>query len=272
MVLVWIVICTFGISAISWLGLVLLYIKKEFLQRILTPLIAFSAGSLIGGAFIHLIPESLHKANSPEIVFLWLFFGFLLFFMVEQFLNWHRARHISPHMENNEGHHHASLGSNGKVKSSASYLILIADGIHNFIGGLAIGSSFLVSVNVGIITLIAAAAHEVPQEFGDFGILVHGGWKRKNALWSNFFSALSIVPGGILAFYLSNSIDTTLMLAFAAGNFIYLAASDLIPEITHGQTHELVKGKYSLKKRFLYIALFLIGFGIIYLTRLIFHK
>jgi zinc and cadmium transporter len=112
----------------------------------------------------------------------------------------------------------------------------LADGLHNFIGGLAIGGSFLVSVKVGIVTWIAAAAHEIPQELADFGILIRGGWQKRQALFYNFVSALSIVPGAVLAYLAAGALDTTFLLPFAAGNFIYIAASDLIPEVKHAQT------------------------------------
>lgn len=142
--------------------------------------------------------------------------GFALFLLMEQFLAWH---------------HSHSMAITGR--QPVTYLILLADGLHNFIGGLAIGASFIVSTEAGIITWIAAAAHEVPQELGDFGILIRGGWGKVQALVANFLSAATILPGGLLAYYVSADVDIALLLSFAAGNFIYIAASDLIPEIKH---------------------------------------
>jgi zinc and cadmium transporter len=112
-----------------------------------------------------------------------------------------------------------------------TYLILVADGVHNFIGGLAVAEAFLIDVRVGISTWLAAAAHEVPQELGDFGILIHGCWNKGQALLYNFISALTFLAGGILAYSASFAVDVTFLLPFAAGNFIYIAAADLIPEI-----------------------------------------
>jgi zinc and cadmium transporter len=112
-------------------------------------------------------------------------------------------------------------------------LILIADGLHNFIGGLAVAGAFLIDVRVGISAWIAAAAHEIPQELGDFGILIHGGWKKGRALLYNLLSALTFLVGGIIAYGASLTADVTFLLPFAAGNFIYIAAADLIPEIKH---------------------------------------
>jgi zinc and cadmium transporter len=114
-------------------------------------------------------------------------------------------------------------------------MILIADGLHNFIGGLAIGGSFLINIRAGMITAIIEAVHEVPQELGDFGILLYGGWKKPKALLANFLSALAIIPGGILSLYSSESFNTEILLPFAGGNFLYIAASDLIPEIKGSQ-------------------------------------
>lgn len=201
-------------SLIAWVGLLTLVLKEELLQKILLILVAFSAGALLGGAFLHLIPEAVETWGSRLSLYLWLLLGFAIFFIMEQFINWHHC-HKPP----------------SQHKTPVTYLILVADAMHNFIGGLAIASSFLISIEIGIITWIAAAAHEIPQEFGDFGILIKGGWKKTNALLYNFFSALTIVIGALVTVFISRSINITFLLPFAAGNFIYIAASDLIPEI-----------------------------------------
>jgi len=216
--LLWIIGSTFAMSLIAWVGLIVLFLREELLKKILLPLVAFSAGALLGGAFLHLIPETMIKVGPRLDMFLWILVGFSIFFLLEQFLHWHHCHRIP-----------------SEHKKPVTYLILIADGIHNFIGGLAIASSFMISVPTGIITWIACAAHEIPQELGDFGILIHGGWKKYRALLFNFFSALTIIPGALLAYFLSNSMDITFLLPFAAGNFIYIASSDLIPEIKHGE-------------------------------------
>jgi zinc and cadmium transporter len=214
--LAWIVGSAAAMSAIAWVGLFTAALRPEQLERLLLPLVAFAAGSLFGGAFLHLLPEAVAARGPGLETFLPAVVGFGLFFLMEQFLSWH---------------HEHSMGTD--TKQPVTYLILLADGLHNFIGGLAIGSSFIVSTEVGIVTWIAAAAHEVPQELGDFGILIRGGWGRLQALVANFVSAATIVPGALLAFYLSADFDVTFLLSFAAGNFIYIAASDLIPEVKH---------------------------------------
>ena len=214
--LFFIILASIAMSLIAWIGLITLSIKEELLKDILIFLVAFSAGALLGGAFLHLIPESILKGENTIIIFIWLLIGFAIFFLMEQFLQWQHTHKVA-----------------SEYKEPVGYLILVADAIHNFIGGLAIASSFMVNLEVGIITWIACAAHEIPQELGDFGILLNSGWKKYNALIFNFISALTIIPGGILTFFLSTKIDTTFLLAFAAGNFIYIACSDLIPEIKH---------------------------------------
>jgi zinc and cadmium transporter len=143
-----------------------------------------------------------------------------------------------------------------------TYLILLADGLHNFIGGLAIGASFLVSIEVGVITWVAAAAHEIPQEMGDFGILIRGGWGKLAALVANFISAATIIPGALLAYYLSGNFDVSLLLSFAAGNFLYIAASDLIPEVKHDRL---------VRNNVVHFAAFIAGVGVILATRTMLH-
>lgn len=214
--LIWILGSTFAMSLIAWIGALTLALKEKVLQKVLLFLVAFSAGALLGGAFLHMMPEAVGEFTSVLSPFIWLLVGFSIFFILEQFMCWHHCHRVP-----------------SKHFTPVTYLILIADGIHNFIGGLAIAGSFLVSIETGVLTWLAAAAHEIPQEFGDFGILIRGGWEKHKALLFNFFSALTIVLGGIVAVFLSQSIDVTFLLPFAAGNFVYIATADLIPEIKH---------------------------------------
>ncbi len=243
--LIWIIVAALAMSSIAWIGLITLSIKENLLRKILLYLVAFSAGALLGGAFLHLIPESIHKGGDLLHISLWVLIGFSLFFLMEQFLQWQHSHKVAV-----------------DYKAPVSYLILVADGVHNFIGGLAIASSFMVSLEVGIITWIACAAHEIPQELGDFGILIHGGWEKYRALAFNFVSALTILPAGILTFFISVNIDTLYLLPFAAGNFLYIAASDLIPEIKHG--------KEGVLNRISHFGTFCVGIILILLVRMIF--
>lgn len=241
--LIWIIASTLTMSLIAWIGLITLFLKEKLLKKIILPLVAFSAGALLGGAFLHMLPEAITKMDNLLSVFLWLLFGFTLFFLLEKFIQWHHC-HKAP----------------SEHKKPVTYLILIADAIHNFIGGMAIAGAFIVDIKIGIVTWLACAAHEVPQELGDFGILIHGGWDKKKALLFNFLSALTIIVGGVIVYFISIKIDVTFLLPFAAGNFIYIASSDLIPEI---------KLDKNLKNNLIHFIAFVIGILLILLVRFI---
>ncbi|KPJ54876.1 hypothetical protein AMJ47_02270 [Parcubacteria bacterium DG_72] len=245
MILLYILISTVLISVIAFVGALTLFFKKELVNKILLVLVSFAAGSLIGGAFLHLIPEAIEELGNNNLLTLFLFvlLGFIIFFILEQFIGWHHC-HKTEHI------------------ASFSYLILISDAIHNFIDGLIIAGSFAVSSAIGITTTLAVALHEIPQEIGDFGILVYGGFKRKKALLFNFFSAITVVLGGIVGFLLFKQIGDYIvyLLPFAAGNFIYIASADLIPE---------VKQKCELKKLIAHFVVFLLGISLMLLIKII---
>lgn len=210
----WIAISGCAMSIIALVGSLTLFLKQATLERILLPLVAFAAGSLIGGALFHMIPESVHAMEGSLAVYVWTAAGFLVFLALEQFLDWQH------------GHHHAA-----DEPQPLTYLILIADGLHNFIGGLFVAASFLVSIPLGVVAWLAAAAHEVPQELGDFAVLVHSGWSKTRALVFNFLSALTFLIGGLATYFASATFDVAFLVPFAAGNFLYIGATDLIPEI-----------------------------------------
>lgn len=217
----WIFFGGVAMSIIALVGSVTLVLREETLKKLLLPLVALASGTLLGGALFHMIPASVDKVGNRLSIYIWILVGFGLFLGLEQFLHWHHC-HRTPS-------EHRPL----------TYLILIADGVHNFIGGLAVAGAFLIDIKVGISTWMAAAAHEVPQELGDFGILIHGGWRKGSALLYNFLSALTFLVGGIVAYSASFTFDVTFLLPFAAGNFIYIAAADLIPEIKHEESARL---------------------------------
>ena len=247
MTLVYILIATFLVSMISFIGALTLFLKEKLLNKILLILVAFSAGALIGGAFLHLIPEAIEEVGLDEggilKIFLYLLLGFCIFFILEQFINWH--------------HHHAT--SHPEI-TSFSYLILVSDGIHNFIDGFVIAASFVISLPVGIVTVLAVILHEIPQELGDFGVLIYGGFKKSKALFLNFLTGLLAVFGGVAGFFLSEKIGDSIvfLLPFAAANFIYIACSDLIPEI---------KRKETSKKSLIYFFVFLLGISLMLLLK-----
>ncbi len=211
--LAWIATTGLLMSAISLVGSVTLLLPEATLRRILMPLVALASGTLLGGAFFHMIPAAVEDRGNGLSVYCWILGGFSLFFVLEQFLKWHHCHRVPSEHE------------------PLTILILLADAVHNFIGGLAVAGAFLIDVRVGITTWLAAAAHEVPQELGDFGILIHGGWRKGSALLYNFLSALTFFAGGLVAYFASFTFNTSFLLPFAAGNFIYIAAADLIPEI-----------------------------------------
>lgn len=240
-----ILIATFIISLIAFIGIFALAIKEKILNKILLILVALSAGALIGGAFLHLLPEAIEESTNLSVLFLFLIIGFCLFFLLEQFLHWHHCKH--------EG---------CETKKPFAKLILFSDGIHNFIDGLVIAGSFIINVPIGIATTIAIALHEIPQEIGDFGVLVYGGFTKTKALFYNFISALTCILGGILGFFLSGTIGDKIiyLLPFAAGGFIYIAASDLIPEIKHHK---------DFKRALLHFGVFLLGIILMFLFKLL---
>jgi zinc and cadmium transporter len=213
-VFAWIVVSGLAMSAIAMVGSATLVLSERALQVILLPLVAFAAGSLLGGAFFHMLPVGLDAGMSDVAVYGLVLAGFAVFFGLEQFLHWH--------------HCHRAEAS---CKKPLTYLILIGDGLHNFLGGLAVAGTFLIDIRLGIITWLAAAAHEVPQELGDFGVLVHGGWEKRRALLYNMYSALTFLVGGLIAYAASFRLDVSFLVPFAAGNFIYIGAADLIPEV-----------------------------------------
>jgi zinc and cadmium transporter len=235
--LLWIVLGGVLMSAIALVGSVTLLLKESTLEKLLLPLVSFAAGSLIGGALFHMLPASL-LAMPVMSASGWVALGFLLFFGLEQLLHWHHC-------------HRASAD----CRKPLTYLILIGDGLHNFLGGLSIAGVFLLDTRLGIAAWLAAAAHEVPQELGDFGVLIHGGWKKRTALLFNLISGLTFLIGGLVAYVASLQLDVRWLVPFAAGNFLYIGASDLVPEINKAR---------SLKTNVLHFVAFAAGLGLLF--------
>lgn len=233
-----IIIATFLISLCVWVAVIFLYFKKDLLKKITIFLIALSAGALMGGAFLHLLPEAVEliEGDTPYIFIL---ISFVLFFLVEKVLHW---RHCH----------------DGDCKiHTFGYMNLFGDSIHNFIDGLIIASTFLIDYKLGFITTLAIALHEIPQEIGDFGVLIHAGFEKKKALIINYLISLSIILGGITGYFINSSIDGIIsyLLPFAAGGFLYIAATDLVPEI---RKHE------NIKRSIISILIFIFGVLIMY--------
>jgi zinc and cadmium transporter len=207
------------VSLIAFVGIIFAGLRESLLNRVTMVLVGFASGTLLGGAFLHLLPEVLTPENNSTTVFLCVIVGIVSFFALEKFLYWR-------HCHERECPTHTFV-----------YLNLIGDGIHNFIDGMVIAATFMFSFELGFATTLAVIFHEVPQELGDFGVLVYGGLSRKKALAFNFMSAVTAILGALTTYFLAylKSIEA-LLVPFAAGGFIYIAATDLMPEL-HKKAH-----------------------------------
>ncbi len=238
------------VSAISFIGLWTFAMKTGRVQKIVLYLVSFAAGGLLGDAFLHLLPELVEETGFGLKISLAVLLGIFISFIIEKLI-W---RHCHNHKCSTSHHSHHHLHTHLKP---FAYLNLLGDGIHNFIDGLIIGASYLVSMPVGVSTTLAVILHEIPQEIGDFGVLVHGGFTPVKALFFNFISALLAVLGAVVALLLNTSADVAQYLVpFAAGNFIYIACVDLLPEM-----HKSVETAQTLKQ----IMAFALGIGIMLL-------
>lgn len=251
MILFYILISVLIISFISFVGIFTILLKKKNLHKITTILISFAAGGLLGGAFFHLLPESVEKGGNP---FLMVIIGIVLFFVIEIFLHWH---HCQTHGGENEC-------LRKKKTKPVGILNLVGDAVHNFTDGIIIGASFLADIHLGIITTLAVAFHEIPQELGDFGILIHSGFSVKKAIFFNFLSALTAIIGGLAVYFFATLFNGIIiyLIPFAAGGFIYIAMTDLLAEI---------KEEHETKKVILQLFVFLFGLSLMFLTKYILH-
>lgn len=225
------------VSLISLIGILTLSIKANRLKTILIYFIAFSAGALFGDAFLHLLPELVEKNGFTLTISSFILVGIAIFFTMEKIIHWQHCHHPIT-----KEHVHPFAIMN-----------LVGDGVHNFIDGLIIGASYIVSIPIGIATTIAVVLHEIPQEIGDFGVLIHGGFSKAKALGLNFLTALSAIIGAVIALVASTYIENIeiFIIPIAVGGFIYIAGSDLIPEL---HAHE-----FSTRKAILQLAAFLAG-------------
>ncbi|MBR9693368.1 ZIP family metal transporter, partial [Candidatus Woesearchaeota archaeon] len=215
------------VSLASLVGLALLSLKQKTLRAILLELVAFSIGALLGGVFFHLLPETIEQIGFGLPVAATLLGGFLAAFILEKYIHWHHCHgaHCDHHTPD---HHH--------IKPFA-YVNLLGDGVHNFMDGILIAAAYIVSIPTGIATTVAVLFHEIPQEIGDFAVLIHAGFSRMKALLVNFLSALTALLGAILLLLFKDALAPIIpyLLPFAAGTFLYLAGTDLIPEL-HKET------------------------------------
>jgi zinc and cadmium transporter len=230
----------------SFSGIVFLALKEKLLHKILIWLIALACGAMLGGAFLHLLPEAVESGINIMHIGLLFIAGILVFFILEKFLHWR-------HCHDEKCKVHADV-------HPVAYLNLIGDGLHNFMDGMIIAAAYLVNLQLGIATTFAVIVHEIPQEIGDFGVLIYAGLKKKKALFLNFLSALVAVVGALVAYFMHDSLNTAFLLPFAAGGFIYIAATDLIPEL-----HKKSKASESILQ-FIFIV---IGLALMWLLKFI---
>lgn len=235
-----------AVSLISLIGLLTISVSMERLRKFLIFLVSFAAGSLLGGALLHLLPEAIEQAEEIMKPMFLILFGIVLFFTLEKILFW---RHC--HLPTTENHPHPVAINN-----------IIGDGFHNLIDGMIIAGSYMISVPLGLSTTLAVLLHEIPQEIGDFGILIHAGYSRKKALFFNFLSATLAIIGAVLTIAIGNSFVglQEYIIPFTVGGFIYIAAADLMPELK-AETHT---GRSVLQ-----LMAFLVGIGMMALLLLI---
>ncbi|MBD3238389.1 MAG: ZIP family metal transporter [Candidatus Moranbacteria bacterium] len=238
-----IIISCFLISLIALLIILIIIKVKKNTKQISIYLVALSAGTFLGGAFLHLLPEAAEKLEL-DLIYPVLLIAFSCYYILEKLIHW---RHC---------HKKAC------AVHAFGYMNLIGDSVHNFIDGLIIASAFLTDVKLGIATLIAVALHEIPQEIGDFGVLIQAGFKTKKALLVNYLVAITVIFGGVVGFLLINQLTAIkpYLLVIAAGGFMYIAMSDLIPEI---------RQKQKLKQSTLIFSYFVAGMGLMYLVKII---
>jgi len=233
----------FFIALLSFSGFVFFKLPQESLKKLLLVLVSFSAGALIGDVFFHLLPEAIGK--DPDSINIWVFIiaGLLIFFVLEKIIHW---RHC--HIPTSKEHPH-ELG----------IMNLVGDGLHNFLDGVIIVGAFLTDFNLGVATILAVIAHEIPQKIGDFGILVYAGYSKwKAVVWNFIFSLFSFLGGLLALFWINNEQFLPFLAAFTAGSFIYVAVADLIPEI---------KKESSLKYSMIQLVSIVLGIALMYFLK-----
>jgi zinc and cadmium transporter len=235
-----------AISLISLVGVFTLMLGMRRLEWALPLLISLAVGGLFGDALIHLLPEAFENSTATVLTSTYVILGILLFFALEQFLHWH--------------HEHRTLSLN--PVHPVGYTILVGDGVHNLLDGLIIGASYLISPSVGLATTVAVAAHEIPQEQGDFGVLLHAGFTPRRALLLNFLSGILAVAGVVISLLIGPVASgyTEVMVPLTAGGFLYIAGADLIPEL---------RRQHKLPTALAQFAMIGLGLGLMYLLLLL---
>lgn len=236
------------VSLVSFAGAATLFLRKQDINRFLLVFASISAGTLFGGAFLHLLPEAVEEAGAFNAsISVFVLAGIIVFFLLDQLIHWK--------------HSHASsslVHTVDRSSKSIAYLNLLGDGLHNFLDGLLIAGSYLVSIPTGVSTTLAVVIHEVPQEIADFGVLLYSGLSWKKALAFNFLSACTAIAGTIAGLFLGMRSEAfiEMIIPFAAGAFIYIAGSNLLPE--------LFRKKHALRSLLFQTAMFVLGIALMY--------
>jgi len=229
------------VSLVSLAGVITLSFNLEKLKKILIFFVSFSAGSLLGGAFLHLLPELFEESGYTFKTAFLLIGGIFIFFVLEKYIHW---RHCHEPSSDKHPHHLGKMN-------------LIGDGLHNFIDGLIIASAYLISIPLGVAATVAIVFHEIPQEIGDFGVLLHAGFSKAKAVWYNLLSASLAILGVIIGLLISEKIEgfTLAVLPLAAAGFLYIAVADLFPEL-HKET--------KMSKSLIQLVSFVVGVALMY--------
>jgi zinc and cadmium transporter len=247
------IISVIVVSLVSFVGIITLFFRKKKIDSLLLILVSISAGTLFGGAFFHLIPEAVEESGSFSVSISFLILaGITIFFLLDKLIHWRHS-----HTESSLIH------TTKENKPSVAYLNLLGDGFHNFLDGLIIAGSYLVSIPTGIATTIAVVIHETPQEIADFGVLMYSGLSKWKALLFNFFSATLAIAGAIVGLILGtqSEIFMVAIVPFAGGAFIYIAGSNLIPELLR-KNHGL---KILLQQFLAFVVGIIIMYGLLFL-------
>lgn len=217
---------------LSLIGGFLVLWKSSLAKKIMTPLLAFGAGAFLAAAFLDVLPEAIEMVEEPHPIFITALAGIVIFFILERLL----MTFFYGHKDEDEEH--------SAHTESLPILLIVGDSFHNFVDGIVIALSFVANPTLGLVTALAISAHEIPQEIGDFSILLNQGWSKKKVIIVNIIQSLLTIPGVFLGYYAGQLLEAQLphMLAFAGGIFIYIACSDIIPEIHHKSGHQKFYG------------------------------
>jgi zinc and cadmium transporter len=236
------------VSAVSLVGIAAISVNERRIRQTIFVSVSLAAGAMFGDAFIHILPESFAMPERRMLTSTYVLLGILCFFVLEKFLRWRHA-------------HEVEQESQPRIEP-VGYLNLFADATHNLIDGMLVGAAYAAGISVGLATTVAIILHEIPQELGDFAVLIHAGFSRLRALFFNFASGLLAIVGAVISLVASSSIANfaSFMLPFTAGGFIYIAGCDLLPEL---------QKEHKPSKSILQFAALVFGLGLMYVLTLI---